>query len=134
MRDGGLQRPHAGPLLAGLIENHIDQRFASLGINLAKNLGRDVDQVAVQFAFVPFSENFGEFGRFHAEHVFHNGVGFADELHVTVFDSVVHHFDVVTGAVRAHVTATRFAIHLSGDFAENRRDDFPRLARPARHQ
>ena len=46
----------------------------------------------------------------------------------------MNHLDVVTGAVGSHVPATWFAIHLRGDLAENRRDDFPRLARATRHE
>jgi hypothetical protein len=45
--DGGLQRPHAGPFLAGFIENYIDQRLAGLGIDLPEDLRGDFDQVAV---------------------------------------------------------------------------------------
>ena len=63
-----------------------------------------------------------------------NRVGFADQLHVAVLDSVVHHFDVMTGAIRSHVTAAGFAIDLRGDLAEDRRDDFPRFARAAGHE
>ena len=40
----------------------------------------------------------------------------------------------MTGAVRAHVSATRFAIHLGGNLAENFLDNFPGLARAAGHQ
>jgi hypothetical protein len=40
----------------------------------------------------------------------------------------------MSGAVRAHVTATRFAIDLCGDFAEDRGDDFIRFAGTARHE
>src|SRR5262249_59190377 len=38
------------------------------------------------------------------------------------------------GAVGAHVTATWFAVDLRGDLAINRRNNFPRLARTARHE
>jgi hypothetical protein len=40
----------------------------------------------------------------------------------------------MTGAVGAHVTAARFAIDLRGDLAINRRNNFPRSARAARHE
>src|SRR5260370_12635027 len=69
----------------------------------------------------------------HLHDVFEEGVGFADQLNVAVLDSVMHHFDVMTGAIRSHVTAARFAIHLRRDLAKNGRDHFPRLARAARH-
>src|SRR5437762_10299827 len=62
------------------------------------------------------------------------GIGFANQLHVAVLDSVVHHLDVMTGAVRAHVSTARFAIHLGGNLAENFLDNFPGLAWAAGHQ
>ena len=68
------------------------------------------------------------------EHIFENGVGLADQLHVAVLDAVVDHLDVMAGAVRAHVAAAGFAIDLGGDLAEDRRDNFPRFARTARHE
>ena len=40
----------------------------------------------------------------------------------------------MAGAVRAHVTAARFAIDLRGDLAKDRRDHFPRFARAAGHE
>ena len=48
---------------------------------------------------VPLGEDFAEFGGSQAEEVGHEPVGFADELHVDVFDAVVDHLDVVAGAV-----------------------------------
>ncbi len=44
------------------------------------------------------------------------------------------HFDVMTGPVRPHVTATRFAIYLCSYLTKNGGDDFPRLPRTSRHQ
>lgn len=38
-------------------------------------------------------------------------VGLTDELHVSVLDSVVHHFDEVAGTVLAHPVAARFIVH-----------------------
>src|SRR4029077_8827663 len=67
-------------------------------------------------------------------YVFQNGVGFTDELHVAVLDAVVNHFDVVTGAIRSHVAATRFAIDLFSDSAKDWRDYFPGFARTNGHQ
>src|SRR6185503_17544557 len=54
--------------------------------------------------------------------------------HVAVLDPVVHHLDVMAGAIWSHVAAAGFAIHDRRNFAINGRDDFPRGARPARHE
>ena len=37
---------------------------------------------------------------------------FGDQLHVGVFDAVVHHFDVVTCTIGADVCTARNTIHL----------------------
>ena len=63
MPDGGLQGPDAGAFLAGFVEDDVDQRFPGLGIFLAKDLRRDVDQVAVEIASVPFRKDVGQFVR-----------------------------------------------------------------------
>ena len=55
-------------------------------------------------------------------------------MDIAVLDAVVHHFDVVTGAIGSHVSTTWFTIHLRSDLTENWRDDFPRLARAAWHE
>jgi hypothetical protein len=71
---------------------------------------------------------------FHSQDVLQNSVRFTDQLDIAVLDAVVHHFDVVTGAVGSHVSTTWFSIHLRSDLTENWRDDFPRLARAAWHE
>ena len=55
-------------------------------------------------------------------------------MNIAVLDAVVHHFDVVAGPVRPHVTAARFAINLRCDLAKNRRDHLVGFLRSARHQ
>src|SRR6266446_4314277 len=129
-----LERPNAGPFLAGFIENNVDKWFARFGIDLAKDLGCDVDEIAIEVAFVPLGESVCQLRRIHSDHVFQNGVGFTDELHVAVLNAVVHHFDVVTRAIRSHVSTAGFAVDLCGDLAENRRDHFPGFARAAGHK
>ena len=55
-----------------------------------------------------------------AEAGLHEVVGFADELHVAVFDAVVDHFDVMAGAVLAHPIAAGGAVlDLGGDRLED---------------
>ena len=126
--------PDAGAFLAGFIENHIDQRLTGLGIDLSKNLRCDLYQIAFELALVPFCKNFSKLRCIHLQDVLENGVGFADQLDVAVFDAVVHHLHVMTGAVGSHVSTTGFAIHLSGDLAEDRRDNLPRLTGASRHE
>ena len=84
----------------------------------------DVDQKTLQFAFVPVGENFFKLGVIEATEIFEKIVGFGDELHVAVFDAVVHHFDEVTRpAVPAIGNAGDIvAWGFRGDFLKNRAD------------
>ena len=120
-----MKRPNTRSLLPGFVENYIDKWFSCLRINLSENLGRNLNEVAIEFALVPFRESLGQLCSVHFHDVFEDGVRFADQLDVAVLDTVVHHLDVMTGAVRSHVTAARFAIHLRRDLAKERRDNFP---------
>ena len=52
----GDRRPLAGSLLSGRVEDLVDHRLAVV-VLLGEDLGRDLDQVAVKFALVPFGED-----------------------------------------------------------------------------
>ena len=70
----------------------------------------------------------------HPEAVLHDVVGFADQLHVAVFDAVVHHLDVVAGAHFADpLAARRAAFHLGRHGLEDILDVRPGRGRAARH-
>ena len=73
---------------------------------------------AVEDAFIPFGEDFSGLGGGHAEDAGHQGVSFADHLHVAVFDAVVDHFDVVARAVGTDVGG---AGDSTGDWFSGRR-------------
>ena len=45
----------------------------------------------------------------HAQAFFHELISFANQLHIAVFNAVVHHFYKVPGALVAHPVAARFA-------------------------
>ena len=105
--------------MAGGIENLFNQWFAVF-ILVAKNIAGDLDKVGVEVAFVPFSEDLMHFVGCHAEALLHQVVGLADQLHVAVFDAVVHHLDIVAGTVIANpVAAGRAVLDLGGDRLEN---------------
>ena len=72
--------------------------------------------------------------RRHAEAARHQVVRFANELHVAIFDAVVNHFHVVTGAIFADPIATgRPIVHLRRDGLEDGFDMRPRRGRTAGH-
>ena len=95
---------------------------------------RDFDEVGIQFGLVPFGKDLLHLGGGHAQAVFHQLIGLADQLHVAVFDAVVDHFDVMARAVFAHPIATRRAVlDLGGDALENILDVRPGRRRAAGH-
>ena len=101
---------------------------------LGEDVAGDLDEVAVEFALVPFGEDLVHFVGGHAEAVLHELVGFADELHVAVFDAVVDHLHVMARAVFADpVAAGRAAVHLGGDGLEDVLHVRPRGGRAAGH-
>src|SRR5208337_4439656 len=102
-------RPFAGAFLAGGIDDFIDQRLA-VGVFEGEDVGGDLDEVGIQLGFIPIGEGLVHFGGGHAQAVLHQLIGFADQLHVAVFDAVVDHFDVMAGAVFAHPIAARRAV------------------------
>ncbi|MPM72289.1 hypothetical protein SDC9_119262 [bioreactor metagenome] len=72
--------------------------------------------------------------RAQAEHVLHQTVGFADHLHVAVFDAVVHHFYIMARAVGADPFAAGAAVlDLGADGLKNRLHRGPRRGRSAGH-
>jgi len=105
--------------LAGGIEDFIDERFA-VGVLEGEDVARDLDEVGIQFALVPFLEDFVHLVGIEAEAGFHQVVRLTDELHVAVLDAVVDHLHVVPGTIGADpVAAGGAVVGLGGDGLEN---------------
>src|SRR5690606_3868325 len=86
-----LHGPRTGALGAGLVEDDVDEGFTRCGVRVAEHFGGDFDEVAFEFAAVPFGEDVGDFGGGFAGFAADEVVRFGDELHVGVFDAVVDH-------------------------------------------
>ena len=63
----------------------------------------------------------------------HQQVCFRDQLHVAVFDAVVHHLDEVAGPALPHPVAAGLAVHMGGDGLQNGLHMRPCRGRAARH-
>ena len=131
--EGGDDRPAAGALLAGGVHDDVNERLAGLGVNVAEDLGGDFDQEGGQLALVPLGEDLGLLGGLDAGTGAEQVEGFADDLHVGVFDAVVDHLDEVAGAVGADPGAAGLAVHLGGDLLEQRAEGLVGLLRAAGH-
>src|SRR5205814_4830643 len=113
-----LKRPNTRSFLPGFIQDNVDKWLSRLRINLSENLGCDLNQVAIEFAFVPVCESLGELCGAHLRDVFEDCIGFANQLDIAVLDSVMHHLDVVTGAVQPYVATAPFLGQVGGGLAE----------------
>ncbi len=126
------QRPLAGALLPGLIDDELDDGFSGGGVLLFEGFAGDLNEVAEEVTFVPLIEDGGHLVGGEAG-VLEDVVGFADELHVAILDAVVDHLDVVTCAARADVDDARFAIHFRSNAFEDGLHDLPSALGAARH-
>ncbi len=84
--------------------NHV---LASFGVFDAEDIAGNFDQVAVEFALIPFGEDIIQFCIAQTESMFEQEVRFADHLHVAVLDAVVNHLDVLTGTAWSDPFAAR---------------------------
>ncbi|MNE76990.1 hypothetical protein D3C80_1732690 [compost metagenome] len=55
----------------------------------------------------------------HAKNIFKQLVSFTDQLHVAVFDTVMHHFYIMTGTVWSDICTAWIAIYFSRNCCEN---------------
>ena len=128
-----LAGPFAGAFVCRFIQNHINQIF-TLFILFGEDVFGDIDQVAVQLAFVPLSESLCQLFVRQIQATFQQRIGFCDQLHVAVFDTVVNHFHIVTGTIGTNIGHARFAIFCNcGNFSQNRRNQFVGFFLTARH-
>ena len=72
--------------------------------------GGDFDQITAEFAFVPTGKDISHFLIGQIKQLFHHPIGFGNQLHITIFDTVVNHLHKMTGAGRTHPLTTRSAV------------------------
>lgn len=126
------ERPLAGAFLAGLVHDELDHGLAGLGVHLLEGLAGDLDEVALEVAFVPLVEDRSDLSGGEAS-VLEDVVGFADELHVAVLDAVVDHLHIVAGAAGADVDDAGLTVHLGGDAFKDGLHHLPGAGRAAGH-
>ncbi|MCY1499927.1 hypothetical protein D9M68_339580 [compost metagenome] len=126
-------RPLAGALLAGLVEDQIDDRFAGQRISGLQHLLGDLDQVGVEAALVPGAEDVADLGRRHLQAVAQDAVDFGDHLHVGIFDAVVDGLDEMAGAVFAEPGNARVVVVFRGNRGQNALDALPGFFLAADH-
>lgn len=138
--DGG---PLAGTLLSSGVEDLLKER-GSVIVIIVHDIAGDLDEERVEDALVPLCENITNLLVWHAETALHDVVGLssvspgssmvrgarsylADQLHVTVLNTVVDHLDIVAGTLITNPLAAWVAIALGGDGLEDVLDVRPSL-------
>src|SRR5207244_4168169 len=113
-----------------------DERLARLFIRHGEDVASDLDQIRVQDAAIPLIENAAQFGGGQAEQLRKQHVRLTDELHVTVFNAVVHHLDVMPRAAWSDPLTARNVVvgpHFGRDRLKYWSHGRPRHRRTARH-
>ncbi|MNC56699.1 hypothetical protein D3C75_1063170 [compost metagenome] len=68
-----------------------------------------------------------------AEDILQQLIGFANELHVAVFNAVVHHFDIVSCTVFSDVGRARVPVHFCRNGCQDRFHQFVGILLTTRH-
>ena len=116
-----------------MVDDEVDERLAGLLVDLMQHVGGDLDQVGLQLGLVPLLEHVADLGRRHTERATHQVVALGDELHVGVFDAVVHHLHEMASAVLADMRHARLTLGLRRDGLEDRLERLPGLLAAAGH-
>src|SRR5690606_8232263 len=128
-----LAGPFTGTLVRCFIQNHIN-KVITLFIFFSEDIFGDVDQVAVQLAFVPLGEGLCELLVGEVQATFQQRVGFSNQLHVAIFNAVVNHFHVMTSAIRTDISHAWLTVFSYGcDFSQGWLNQFVRFFLTARH-
>ncbi|KAH3659573.1 hypothetical protein OGATHE_005618 [Ogataea polymorpha] len=125
--------PLSGTLLAGRVQDLLDQ-WGAVCVVVGKNVSGDLDQERVQNALVPLGKHVGDLLVAKSADSLHQVVSFANQLHVSIFDTVVDHLDIVAGSGVSNPVAAWLAVALGGNRLEDLLDVWPGLWGSSRHQ
>jgi len=111
--------PFACSLLSGRVKYPGDERL-SVGVPEPEYLTCYLDEIGIKLTLVPLIVDISHFIIGELSGADHQVVSFADQLHVTVLDPVMRHFNEVTGAVIAYPGDAGGAVSSTGcDGKEN---------------
>jgi hypothetical protein len=110
--------PLAGTLLASGIHDLLNNGN-TIVVVLVHDIASDLDQERVEHTLVPLGEDIAHLLVGHAKSTLHDVVGLANQLHVTVLDTVVDHLDVVSSTLVTDPLTAGLAVGLCGDRLED---------------
>lgn len=125
--------PLTSTLLAGGIKNLLHER-SSIVIVEVEDITGNLNQEGVQNTLIPLGKDVGDLLVSKAGTSLEQVVRLANELHVTILNTVVDHLDVVAGTSGSDPVATGLTVSLSGNVLENGLDMGPSLRGTTRHE
>ena len=123
-----MAHPFARSLGAGDVEYFIDQETIPIVISHAKNISGNLNQVTLQLARIPAGKRLVQLIVIEADCVTQHMVSLADQLHVTILNTIVNHLDVMTGTAGTDPFTTGNIFvrsHLGSDCLEDRLHQWP---------
>jgi hypothetical protein len=114
--DGG---PLSGSLLPSRVENLFDEWLSIGGVIVLEDIFGDLNEERVQNTSVPLLKNLADLIRGESNTTSQDIVGFANQLHVTVLNTVVNHLDEVTSTLISDPLAASFSVALGRDILED---------------
>lgn len=110
--------PLAGTLLTGRIHDLLDNSN-TIVVVLVHDIAGDLNQERVKDTSVPLGEDIANFLVAETKTALHDIVGLANQLHVTVLNTVVDHLDVVASTLVTDPLAAGLAVRLGGNGLED---------------
>ena len=126
-------RPLSRPLLSGGIENLIDQIPTGF-ILVTQNIRSNLNQITAQLPFIPTGKNVRHLLVRQINEILHHPVSLGNQLHITVFDTVVNHLHKMSRPGRAYPLATGSSVRrFRRDALQDRLHFRPRFLRSSGH-
>jgi hypothetical protein len=142
--------PLAGTLLTGGVEDLLNKWLAII-VGETEDISGDFNQEGVEDTIVPFGKLVSHLGVSHSEASLHDVVGLhrrqwsskntivkwahlANQLHITILNTVVDHFDVVTSTLVTDPVAAGLAVGFGCNALEDVLDVWPGLLVTTGHE
>lgn len=116
--------PFSGTFLTSLVKNFCDEGFTVVVVEF-KNVGSNLDEEGVKDTLVPRCEDVSDLAFVDTKATLKNIIGLSDQLHVTIFDTIVNHLNVVTRTSLANPVTAGFTVDLGSGFLEDLLDSGP---------
>ena len=109
-------RPFPRSFLSGRVEYLVQQVTTGL-IFMTQNVRCNLNQVATKLPLVPMSKNISHFLIIQVQQPFHYPICFGNELHITIFDTIMDHLHKMAGTCRTDPITTRRTVRCLCSYA-----------------